>query len=54
MYAKERDVDGILLNGDLCDFYSISSHAKRWDGVDLVGEIEMAQEFFQGIKRRVP
>lgn len=54
MYAKERNVDGILLNGDLCDFYSISSHAKRWDGVDLVGEIEMAQEFFAGLVDQFP
>jgi len=54
MYAKERDVDGILLNGDLCDFYSISSHAKKWDGVDLVGEIEIAQEFFSGLVEEFP
>jgi predicted phosphodiesterase len=54
MYAKERNVDGILLNGDLCDFYSISTHAKRWDGVDLVGEIEMVQEFFAGLVDQFP
>jgi predicted phosphodiesterase len=50
-YVKSEDVTGILLNGDLADFYSISSHAKKWDGVSLTDEIEAVRDFLLGLRR---
>lgn len=48
--VKKDGVDGILLNGDLADFYSISSHAKKWDGVSLTDEIESVRDFLIGLR----
>jgi len=49
-YAKKKKVNGILLNGDLADFYSISSHAKKWDGASLIDEIESVRDFLIGLR----
>jgi predicted phosphodiesterase len=53
-HAKKFNPDGIVLNGDVCDFFSVS----RWDRdprqVNLKREIEITKEFLRYLRQQFP
>ena len=49
-----RDVDTIILNGDIVDFYACSFWDKRPDKTLLKREIEMGWNFFDGLRKMFP
>lgn len=53
-YLKEKEIDCLILNGDIFDFYSISRHEKEKDMRDFPREIEMARNFLQKIRDIFP
>ena len=56
MFTKfeEEDVDSILINGDLLDFYQLSFHEKDPRVVHFKDEIEAGKEFLAYIRERFP
>ena len=56
MFTKfeEEDVDSILINGDLLDFYQLSFHEKDPRVVHFKDEIEAGKEFLAYIRDRFP
>jgi predicted phosphodiesterase len=53
-YANEQNIDGILLNGDLMDFYQCSRFNKTPDKATMQDEFEMTREFFSWIREIFP
>lgn len=53
-YGLKENVNTIYINGDLVDFYSISTYQTEKSKRDLVGEIEMTREFLQILRERFP
>lgn len=53
-YGVHEDVDTILLNGDILDFYQISEHEKNPAKVSIKIEIELAKEFFLSLRNAFP
>jgi predicted phosphodiesterase len=51
MFGYVQDIDGILINGDLLDFYGISRFEKRPDKPKMREEIEMGKEFFAWLRQ---
>jgi predicted phosphodiesterase len=49
-YGKEREVNTILLNGDLIDFATISRHEKDWRHRSVSVEFEAVREFLYELK----
>ena len=56
MFTKfeEENVDSILINGDLLDFYQLSFHEKDPRVVHFKDEIEAGKEFLAYIRERFP
>lgn len=56
MFTKfeEEDVDSILINGDLLDFYQLSFHEKDPRVVHFKDEIEAGKEFLAYLRDRFP
>ena len=56
MFTKfeEEEVDSILINGDLLDFYQLSFHEKDPRNVHFKQEIESGKEFLSYIRNRFP
>lgn len=53
-HFREQEIDCLILNGDIMDFYSISRHEKEKDLRDLVREIEMGRNFLQKLRDIFP
>lgn len=49
-----KDIDVIILNGDIVDFYACSFWDKRPDKTLLKREIEMGWNFFDGLRKMFP
>ena len=53
-YLKEIGVDGLVLNGDICDFYAISRYMKDPAQRDFKGELTACREFVAWIRQEFP
>lgn len=54
-FLSNTHVDTIILNGDILDFYDVSSFDKDPDRINsLQKEIDMAQKFFKKLRSLVP
>lgn len=53
-YGLQNEVNTIYINGDLVDFYSISSFQTEKSKRDLVNEIEMTRDFLAILRERFP
>jgi len=53
-HLREEDIDCLILNGDIMDFYAISRHEKEKDLRDFPREIEMGRNFLQKIRDLFP
>jgi hypothetical protein len=53
-YGQQHNVNTIYINGDLVDFYSISSYQTEKSKRDLVNEIEMTREFLSILRSVFP
>lgn len=53
-YGVEKDVNCILINGDLFDFATISRHEKDWKFRPVVDEVNAVKQFFDYLKDRLP
>lgn len=51
---EQENVDSILINGDLLDFYQLSFHEKDPRNVHFKNEIEAGKQFFEYIRSRFP
>lgn len=49
-HLREEQIDCLILNGDIMDFYAISRHEKEKDLRDFAKEIEMGRNFLQKIR----
>lgn len=52
--GREFKVKGVLLNGDIADFFRVSHHLKDPRTVDLWEEIEAVREFLQCVRDTFP
>lgn len=53
-YGKEHDVDSILLNGDILDFYQLSKFAKDGRKPSIRAELDIFRFFIDQLKQRFP
>lgn len=53
-YLRDQEIDCLILNGDIFDFYAISRHEKEKDLRDFPREIEMGRNFLQKIRDLFP
>lgn len=53
-YAAKQRIDGLLLNGDIADFYSISHWQKRPKMRDFPAELEAVRQLLSGLRARFP
>jgi len=53
-YLRDQQIDCLILNGDVFDFYAISRHEKEKDLRDFPREIEMGRNFLQKIRDLFP
>lgn len=54
-YAKDKDFDTIIINGDLLDFASVSAHAKSpYERMTLKGEIDEAYKYLKVMRMMFP
>lgn len=53
-YGVEKDVNCVLINGDLFDFATISRHEKDWKFRPVVDEVNAVKQFFDYLKDRLP
>ena len=53
-HLREEQIDCLILNGDIFDFYAISRHEKEKDLRDFPREIEMGRNFLQKIRDLFP
>lgn len=53
-FAHNKEIDSILINGDLIDFYGVSRWNKTPDKPKVKEEIEMAKEFFAVLRDLYP
>jgi predicted phosphodiesterase len=53
-HAKKLKPDVVLLNGDICDFYSISRFDKNPSTSNLLKEIELTRQFLHWIRQEFP
>ena len=54
LYGLEKEVDTIIINGDLFDFYQISRFEKNPKNRNLAGELEMGRMFFERLRELFP
>ena len=50
-FIKDKNIDGILINGDLLDFYGVSRFDRNPTKPKMKEEIEMAKEFFMWLRQ---
>jgi predicted phosphodiesterase len=53
-HLRDEQIDCLILNGDIMDFYAISRHEKEKDLRDFAKEIEMGRNFLQKIRDLFP
>lgn len=53
-YFQKKEVDTILMNGDILDFWKISRFLKKGNKPDLVEEIEAGREFLEWLRWQFP
>jgi predicted phosphodiesterase len=53
-HLKKARIEALLLNGDVCDFYSISRHMKDPKQRDFSGELAACREFLGWIRQQFP
>lgn len=53
-YAKKEEVDSILINGDLIDFYQGSDFVRDPRNMDIGSELKIAQDFMAYLKQELP
>jgi len=53
-YLRDLGLDGLLLNGDICDFYAISRWQKDPSQRDFKGELEACRDFLAYIRQQFP
>lgn len=51
---KEHKVTVVLLNGDTCDFYSLSRFDTRKENRDLMDELYQVRQFLEWLKKQFP
>ena len=53
-YGKEKEVDSILLNGDILDFYQLSKFSKNPSKPNIRAELDIFRSFIDQLKQRFP
>lgn len=53
-YGKEHQMNTVLLNGDILDFYMLSKYMKDVRKRNLPGELETLRQFISYIKQEIP
>lgn len=53
-YGREQGIDTVYMNGDILDFYGVSRWSKNPDKGLLKREIQIAQNFFAGLRKMFP
>jgi predicted phosphodiesterase len=53
-HLKEQNLAGLLLNGDIADFYAISRYMKDPAKRDFKGELESVREFLGWLRQEFP
>ena len=53
-FLKEQNLAGLLLNGDICDFYAISRYMKDPKKRDFKGELESVRAFLAWLRQEFP
>jgi len=53
-HLRDEQIDCLILNGDIMDFYAISRHENEKDLRDFAKEIEMGRNFLQKIRDLFP
>ena len=53
-YGEDEGIDHILLNGDICDFFSISRWMKNPEERNLTQELQMTRQFLGHLRGRFP
>lgn len=53
-YGKEKNVNTILINGDLIDFATISRHEKDWRKRSVKQEFEATRQFLVSLRKHFP
>jgi predicted phosphodiesterase len=53
-HLQSIGIDALVLNGDLCDFYTISRHQKDPRKRDFSGELESCRQFMGWIRQEFP
>lgn len=53
-HGKEKDVDSILLNGDILDFYQLSKFSKDHRKPSIEAELDIFRFFIDQLKQRFP
>lgn len=53
-YAKKKEIDTIILNGDIWDAYSLSSYKRDYDKRDVWTELEMVIKFLSALRKFFP
>lgn len=53
-YGEDNNADHILLNGDTCDFYNVSSYNKDPEERNLSNELQKTRQFLAHVRERFP
>lgn len=53
-FLKDQNLAALLLNGDICDFYSISRYMKDPRQRDFKGELEAVRDFLGWLRQEFP
>lgn len=53
-HAEECGIDHVLLNGDTCDFYNVSSYQKDPEERNLSNELQKTRQFLAHLRERFP
>lgn len=53
-YGRQRTFDTILLNGDICDFFSISRFEKNASEISLKSELRATRQFLGWLRQEFP
>ena len=54
LYLKQEDIDCLLINGDLVDFYQMSRFLKDPRARNTAGELEDTKQFFGSVRKLFP
>jgi predicted phosphodiesterase len=54
LYLKEQEIDCLLINGDLVDFYQMSRFLKDPRARNTAGELEDTKQFFASVRNLFP